>query len=330
MINSRFEALFGIQNEKIHNKTDYDIFPKDTAEQFRKNDLKVLTNGDSSQVAEQIPHNDGVHTYLSVKFPVYDEAGGISGVCGISTDVTALKKAQDQLRRLSASIIESQEHERTAIARELHDQLGQVLTALRMDAVWISEHFKGKDLKASKRVLSMRSLIDDTIEEVRNMALRLRPGVLDTLGLVDALEWLAVDFERRTGISCVFEHREIPSIDGALATTSYRIAQESLTNVTRHADASRVEVKLNREESILVLSITDDGRGFDKAIMSESRGLGVPGMRERAGLVGGILEIHSEPEKGTEVHFKAPIDAKDYSTGSKGKESIEKPSPLQF
>jgi PAS domain S-box-containing protein len=330
MINSRFEKLFGINDEEIRTKTDFDIFPKETAEQFRKNDLKVLENGISSQVAEQVPHSDGVHTYLSVKFPVYDEAGGISGVCGISTDVTALTKAQDQLRRLSGSIIESQEHERTAIARELHDQLGQVLTALRMDAVWISEHFKGNDSKVSERAMSMRSLIDDTIEDVRNMAVRLRPGVLDTLGLVDALEWLAVDFERRTGISCIFENREIPSIDGALATTSYRIAQESLTNVTRHAAASRVEVKLSREDSIIVLSITDNGHGFDKAVMSESQGLGVLGMRERAGLVGGNLEIHSQPGKGTQVHFKAPIDVKDDSSASKGKESIEKPSPLQF
>ena len=330
MINSRFEELFGIQNENIRGKTDDDIFPKETAEQFRKNDLKVLTDGNSSQVAEQVPHSDGIHTYLSVKFPVYDEAGGISGVCGISTDVTALKKAQDQLRRLSGSIIESQEHERTAIARELHDQLGQVLTALRMDAVWISEHFKRDDLKVSERALSMRSLIDDTIEGVRDMAVRLRPGVLDTLGLVDALEWLAVDFERRTGISCIFENREMPGIDGALATTSYRIAQESLTNVTRHADASRVEVKLYKEDSILVLSITDNGSGFDKKVISDSQGLGVLGMKERAGLAGGILEVQSQPGKGTQVHFKAPIGVKDYSSGSKGKESISRPSPLQF
>ena len=103
-----------------------------------------------------------------------------------------------------------------------------------------------------------------------------------------------------------------------------------MTNVTRHADASRVEVKLYREDSILVLSIMDNGRGFDKAVMSESQGLGVLGMRERAGLVGGNLEIQSQPEKGTEVRFKAPIDVKDYSSGSKGKEGIEKPSPLQF
>jgi PAS domain S-box-containing protein len=330
MINSRFEALFGIKNEDIRTKTDEDIFPKETAEQFRTNDFKVLEKGISSQVAEQVPHSDGVHTYLSVKFPVYDETGGISGVCGISTDVTDLKKAQDQLRRLSGSIIESQEHERTAIARELHDQLGQMLTALRMDAVWISEHFKRDDLKASERAMSMRSLIDDTIEDVRNMAVRLRPGVLDTLGLVDALEWLVVDFERRTGISCIFENREIPSIDGALATTSYRIAQESLTNITRHTDASRVEVKLFSEVSLLVLSITDDGQGFDKVVMSESQGLGVLGMKERAGLVGGTLEIRSEPKKGTQVHFKAPIDVKDDSSESKGREDTEKPSPLQF
>lgn len=330
MINSRFEELFGIKNEEIRTKSDFDIFPKVTAEQFRKNDLKVLADVHSTQVAEQVPLSDGIHTYLTVKFPVYDETGGVSGVCGIATDVTALKKAQDQLRRLSGSIIESQEHERTAIARELHDQLGQVLTALRMDAVWLSEHFKGNDSKASERARSMRGLIDETIEEVRNMAVQLRPGVLDTLGLVDALEWLAGDFENRTGISCIFENRETSGIDGAIATTSYRIAQESLTNVARHADASRVEVKLHSEDNILNLSIIDDGQGFDERVIFESQGLGVLGMRERAGLVGGALEIHSQPGKGTQVRFKAPIDMKVYGSGSKGREGIEKPSPLQF
>ena len=127
---------------------------------------------------------------MLVKFPVYDEAGVVNGGCGISTDITAVKKAQDQLRRLSGRIMANQEKERAAIARGLHDELGQVLTALRMDAVWMQERLKEREPGIAERALTMCSLIDKTIKDVRSIATRLRPGVLDDLGLVDALESL--------------------------------------------------------------------------------------------------------------------------------------------
>ena len=171
-----------VKNEVVKGKTDYDILPKGVADQFRFSDLKVLSESRSCQENEHIPQTDGLHTYFSVKFPVYDESGAISGVCGIFTDITALKKAQDQLRRLSAGIMANQEKERSAIARELHDELGQVLTALRMDSVWMQKRLKKSDAKASERALTMCRLIDKNIEDVRGMAFRLRPGVLDDLG----------------------------------------------------------------------------------------------------------------------------------------------------
>ena len=307
LVNSRFEKLFGVSNETIRGKTDYDVFPKTVADQLRQNDLKTLNENKPIQLAEEIPHNNETSTYLSVKFPVYDAGGNVSGVCSISTDVTALKKAQDQLRRLSASIMESQEKERFAIARELHDELGQVLTALRMDSVWMMERFKERDPAASERALTMRDLIDDTIEEVRTMAIRLRPGVLDTLGLVDALEWYTSDFERRSGITCVFDHEGIPGIDDTLATATYRIAQEALTNIIRHADASDVIVKLTTNNGALAMTISDNGVGFDTIKLLESEGLGVAGMQERASLVNGTLDVRSRPGRGTHVYFTAPI-----------------------
>ncbi len=307
LVNSRFEALFGISMDEIGRKTDYDIFSNSIADALRQNDLKVLSENSSLQVEEQIPLPDGVHTYLSVKFPVYDETGDSSGVCGISTDVTALKKAQNQLRRLSAGIMESQEKERSAIARELHDELGQVLTALRMDSVWIMERIKEDFPKVSERALTMRNLIDETIEEVRSMAVRLRPGVLDTLGLVDALEWFTTDFERRTEITCVFEQRRVPTVSNTLATAVYRIVQEALTNVARHAGANQVSVLLKAEEQQLMLNIVDNGRGFNSSELSESKGLGVAGMKERASLVRGRVLVQSSSGKGTQVHFQAPV-----------------------
>ena len=309
LVNSRFEELFDISGDAILGKTDHELFEKELADQFRSNDRSVLKRKQASQMEEQIQQSDGEHTYFSVKFPVYDEQGAVSGICGISTDVTALKKAQDQLRRLSAGIMASQENERAAISRELHDELGQMLTALRMDSVWIAEYLKESKKKVSERALSMCELIDQTIEEVRSMAVRLRPGVLDHLGLVDALEWYTTDFERRTEISCVFEHFKVPNIDDVLATAAYRITQEAMTNIARHADAKHVNVSLLKRDGHLELSVVDDGRGFDVGKLSESEGLGVAGMRERAMLVGGKVHVYSESQKGTRVYFSIPLKA---------------------
>ena len=228
----------------------------------------------------------------------------------IHGNITALKKAQDQLRRLSAGIMASQEKERSAIARELHDELGQVLTALRMDSVWMQKRLKGLDTKASERASAMCQLIDKNIEDVRGMAFRLRPGVLDDLGLVDALDWYTTDFERRTEITCVFEYDKVPPLSETVATAAYRITQEAMTNVARHAFAARVEVVLKARNSTLTLAVVDDGRGFNPPELSDSEGLGVAGMRERASLVGGTLEVHSQPDKGCRVLFEVPIDGK--------------------
>lgn len=308
LVNTRYEELFGVHHEEIRGKTDYDILPRVTADQIRTTDLKVLKEKCSCQVEAHIQQADGLHTYLAVKFPIYDESGEISGVCAILNDITAVKKAQHQLRRLSGSIMANQEKERAAIARELHDELGQVLTALRMDSVWIFDRLKKTDPKASERALAMCKLIDKNIEDVRGMAFRLRPGVLDDLGLVDALDWYTTDFERRTEITCVFEYDKVPPLNETVATAAYRITQEALTNVVRHAFASRVDVVLKAQNGTLTLAVVDDGRGFYSLDLSESEGLGVAGMRERAALVGGILEVHSQPQKGTKVYFKVSID----------------------
>ncbi|MGW8160645.1 MAG: PAS domain-containing protein [Desulfobulbales bacterium] len=307
LINSRFEQLFGVSNEEIRGKTDYEIVAAEVADEFRQNDLRVLREGKSMQFEERVTHNNEVHTYLSVKFPVYDETGAVNGVCGISTDITVVKKAQDQLRRLSGRIMASQEKERTAIARELHDELGQVLTALRMDAVWMQERLKNVDAKIGERAKAMCNLIDKTIKDVRSIAIRLRPGVLDDLGLVDALEWLTSDFENRSGITCVFEHTDAPELNDTVATAAYRICQEAMTNVARYAEAKRVSVVLKAEKNILSLSIRDDGKGFDPSGLGESEGVGIAGMQERAVLAGGSLEVIAEKGKGCHILFKVPI-----------------------
>jgi signal transduction histidine kinase len=158
----------------------------------------------------------------------------------------------------------------------------------------------------SERALTMSNLIDKTIDGVRDLAIRLRPGVLDTLGLVGALEWVTFDFGKRTSITCFFNHQ--PNIEDTLATAAYRITQEALTNIARHARAGRVDVSLGVEDGGLSLTVTDDGCGFNLQELTESDGLGLAGMRERASLVGGSLDVQSREREGTRVHFRVSIN----------------------
>jgi PAS domain S-box-containing protein len=307
LVNPRYEELFGVTNKDVQGKSDHDIFPRDVADQFFAHDLKVLKEGQPLQVEEHIPLAGGVHTYLSVKFPIYNASGAVEGLCGIATEITELKKAQQQLRLLSGSIMAGQEKERKAIARELHDELGQILTALRMDAVWLSDNLRDKNTQAAERARSMCQLIDKTLDEVRSLATRLRPGMLDDFGLIDALEWFTKDFAKRTGIATTFTHPEMSEVDSLVATAAYRIAQEALTNVARHSYATRVTVTMQVENGHMTLAVTDNGRGFNPKDLRESECLGLAGMRERAGLLGGSLKMHSKPGGGTRVDVRLPL-----------------------
>ena len=181
------------------------------------------------------------------------------------------------------------------------------MTALRLDAVWLQEKLKTGDALIAGRIASMCGIIDQTINDVRTLAFHLRPGVLDDLGLVDALELYTSDFERRTGITCVFEPAAMTTPSDTVATAAYRIAQEALTNVARHAGAGHVHVLMGKEPHRLILAVQDDGRGFDVNHLPEFEGLGLAGMRERAALAGGRLEIQSKAGHGTLVRFMVPL-----------------------
>lgn len=217
------------------------------------------------------------------------------------------EKAQENLKSLSKNIIASQEREKAAVARELHDHLGQVLTALRIDTVWCEKYLYRLDEKAGKRAEKMCALIDRTIKDVRDMAYRLRPRVLDDLGLADALESLVSDFEKRTNVSCIFKHDPIPEIDDTLSTALYRIGQEALTNALRHSNATSIVLTLSADSGGIVLMIEDNGTGFDQSLDRPAEGFGLEGMKERASLVGGLLEIYSDQSKGTTICCKVKV-----------------------
>ncbi|MCG8564933.1 MAG: ATP-binding protein, partial [Desulfobacterales bacterium] len=218
-----------------------------------------------------------------------------------------LENAQEKLKNLSKNIIASQEREKEQTARELHDHLGQVLTALRIDAVWLEQNRIGMEALARERAHHMSRLIDNTIDDVRDMAHRLRPRALDDLGLVDALDAMVSDFERRSNVSCVFHHDGVPETDKTLATALYRICQEAVTNALRHAAASTILVELCYNADHLILTITDDGCGFDPEKLKGKRGFGLEGMGERANLVGGRYTLSTAPGKGTRIRCKVTM-----------------------
>jgi signal transduction histidine kinase len=228
----------------------------------------------------------------------------------------AEQRLTDSLQRLHtlASHLQSvREEERTRIAREVHDELGQTLTGLKMSLAELKRSVERNPQAVSaemllEKILSMNTLIESTLSTVRRIATELRPAVLDTLGLVSALEWQAQDFARKTGISCQFSSRlEEVMLDGERKTAVFRIFQESLTNVWRHAGASRVRARLERRSGMLVLMVEDNGRGIREEDLSGSKSFGLLSMRERALLLGGEVEIVGKPKKGTRVTLKLPI-----------------------
>jgi PAS domain S-box-containing protein len=220
-----------------------------------------------------------------------------------------LERSREELRNLSSHLQSVRERERTQIAREIHDELGQSLTALKMDLAWMGKRLQDNEPLLDK-TRSMGKLIDGTIEMVHRISADLRPGLLDDFGLVAALEWFAKDFQKRSGIVCRarLEVDDL-ALDKEMSTTIFRIFQETLTNVARHAEARRVEVRLAASGGRLILEVSDDGRGITKKQMNDPRSFGIIGMRERAHSWGGEVLISGNRDKGTTVRLTIPLAA---------------------
>ncbi|HEY8388603.1 MAG TPA: sensor histidine kinase, partial [Parasegetibacter sp.] len=215
----------------------------------------------------------------------------------------------DELRSLSARLQHIREQERIHIAREMHDELGQMLTGFKMDVSWLHRRIADSTEEGvNERLESLKKLVDEAVHFVRRLAAELRPSVLDDLGLVAALEWHSLEFQKRFNINVSFkadqENLQVPSEVGI---GLFRIYQESLTNVARHASAQNVTATLESAPGQVCLSIMDDGKGFDMNSTGNRKTLGLLGMRERAHMIGGQLDIISSPGKGTAVIITVPL-----------------------
>ncbi len=260
----------------------------------------------------------------------FDTEGKAVRMLGAVQDITdrqeaevELRESREQLRNLSASSQIAIEEERTQIAREIHDELGQGLTALKMDLSWLDKRLGTDQTALSEKIGAMTDVVDESIRTVQTVAARLRPGVLDDLGITAAIEWQVSEFEQRTGVKCrTTLTYDDPALDRGIATTVFRVLQEALTNVTRHSGATGVSVILKRRGNGLVLAVRDNGHGITEQQIVSPESVGLIGMRERARSVGGRVRIVAGNKgKGSQVELSIPLtgmaDSSDKDTSSR-------------
>ena len=308
-----FQQMIGRSGAEIVGKTMAELFPADLAAKITDDDWAVVTRGEVLRLDEDLNGRN----YATIKFPIVQ--GDKTLLAGYTMDTTERQQAEEalllsrqQLRALSAHLETLREEERTRVAREIHDVLAQELTRLKMDVVWLNRRL-GRPLDADQlmtvqeRLVVMTTMTDAAIQAVQKIATELRPVVLDSLGLCAAVEWQARDFQTRTGIACAatVPEQDLP-LDRDRATAVFRIVQESLTNVLRHAQATQVEILLRPEADQLVLRIQDNGCGIPPETLSDPRSIGLAGMRERALFLDGQLDIRSQPGAGTTIEMRLP------------------------
>lgn len=225
----------------------------------------------------------------------------------IVRDVTERARAREELSAFASEAHAILESEKTRIARELHDELAQSLTALKMDTIWVRDNLVPDLPAAAAKLGDMLGMLDTTVAATRRIAADLRPLMLDDLGLVPAIEWLAQNFGQRTGVVCSLKVEEEVELHEPYATAVFRIVQESLANVAKHAGASKVEVSIDRIPGAVVLQVRDNGRGFAPDAPRKPYSLGLMGLRERTQLLKGTLRVDSQPGQGTCIDVHIPV-----------------------
>jgi len=315
----RWKSDYGLGDRSLTGQSHYDVFPEIPGE-WKEAHRRGLAGESLNSDGDRFVRADGSQQWIRWELrPWYETGGAQGGVLILTEDITERKKAEaalleserlsyqrEQLRALTERLQEAREEERTRVARDLHDDIGQILTAVKMDLIWIGKRVANCELTVRQRLEGAVKLINDGVRSVRKICTGLRPAVLDDLGLAAAIEWQADDFSARTGIGCrVSLPPVVLNLTGDHATTFFRILQECLTNVSRHAGARSVDVSLHMDGDDLVMMVKDDGKGFRES--SRATSLGILGMKERAQFCGGQLTIDSSAGKGTAMTLRVPM-----------------------
>lgn len=281
--------------------------------------MEALTSGRAVEERILGIRRAGGVAWLTVNVrPLYAGAHIVQGAVASIHDITReranaaeLESSRAQLSNLARRLQAAQEHERARLSREVHDVLGQALTALRIDLKWIQSHVYDAHESFEARVAEAVRQAQETIETARQISRKLRPGILDHFGLVPAIDWQVTQFAERTGIACTFEDETdfmLDEMERPLATALFRILQEAQTNILKHANATRVGIHLALTKDTLVLTVKDNGRGIKDNEKLKRNALGLLNMRERVYPWGGEVEIAGERKKGTTVSVRIPRD----------------------
>ncbi len=312
------EAMLGYSKIQASGKISHDLlrteFPQ-PLEQIMTELMRIgHWEGDLTKTAQ-----DGTRIVVSSRWALqWGKRDQLPRVLVINSDITERKRGEEslvlqkeQLRALAERLQWVREEDRKRVARDLHDQIGQILTAIKMDMTWMTRHLPASEGDVLARLKESIQLINDGVTSVRAICSGLRPGVLDDLGLAAAIEWQASEFAARNGVRCQVSVPPVDlHLDGDRATAAFRIFQECLTNVIRHAQAKSVSISLYQEDENIRLIVEDDGIGFCESDLSNSLGsLGLLGMKERAQFCGGNVHISSSPGHGTTVTIRVPVDA---------------------
>jgi PAS domain S-box-containing protein len=320
-INSAGRKMVGVQaQEDVTRLKIADVHPEWTNKLFR-DEINPTAIRDGLWTGEcAFLNRDGHEIPVMMALLAHKSPSGeVERFSTVSIDITDRKRAEEkvhasheQMRALAGRLQAVREEERTNIAREIHDELGGALTGMKVDVSFLIKSALKIENEAARTSLlagmdSVTKAIDTTIHAVRRIAMELRPGILDDLGLIAALEWQLKDFEKRTGIRCeLFPPAEDIGLDADLSTALFRIFQEALTNVVRHSGATEVRVRLCTEADSSTLEVEDNGKGIEKEKILSSKSLGLLGMRERAQMFGGRITVTGTPGTGTIVTVEVP------------------------
>ncbi|HMK43977.1 MAG TPA: ABC transporter substrate binding protein [Dissulfurispiraceae bacterium] len=310
-------TMLGYQKSELIGRSITDIFSPET-QRIHEREFPVIKQQRSVFGLERdIVRKDGTVFPASLNvFMEFGKDGSMVKTRTIMRDMTERKRVEEQLRNsqallrnLSAHLQSVREEERRQIATEIHDELGQILTALKLDLSWLRRRLDKEKSDLSSSVQTMMGIVDRTIEVVQRISAELRPGVLDYLGLEAALEWQGEEFRKRSGIECdlTIDAEEIP-LDRDRATAVFRIFQEALTNVIRHAGATKVQVRVSVQNGALAMKIQDNGKGITDAQLSSATSFGIIGIRERVRFLGGDVHIVGVPEAGTVLDVTIPLE----------------------
>lgn len=321
--NRRFQEAFGLDQKSLVGKTDTELFPREQADQFQSNDHRVLASGEAMEFEEIALYTNGPHTNIVVKFPVRDGTGRIYATGGIVTDITDRKRAEENLRQsqeelqqhraqlqdLTSELIAAQEQERQRIARELHDDFSQRMAALVLDVATIEQQPSLLPEQLADLLCPVRERLEQLSDDIHNLAYKLHPSLLEHAGLHAAVEDHLRELMNRTALTVSYKAHHVPdSLSLDYSTGLFRVLQESLQNVVKHAKATQVSVKLSGSSKGVGLSVTDNGTGFDaQNTTAHQKGLGLINMQERLRLLGGFLRIHARPGDGTKVCAWIPL-----------------------